>query len=444
MTFERVLKFGGAALADGPSVRRACRIVAEGAAAGPPVVVVSAHRGVTDLLETVALAAAAGRIEAAGVRIRHRSLFAQLGLPSELLDRFWRELLQLLAQVRERGSLGAAELDLALSFGERSSARVVARVLDGLGVPATPVDAWDLGFLTDSNHGRARPLEGIDAAIRAALEEVPGVPVVTGFLAKDRRGNLTTLGRNGSDVTASVIAEAIGARELEFWKAVGGILTADPALVPDARTLASVTYDEAAELAFHGARVLHPAAIAPAVRARAAVRVRDVHAPDDPGTAFTPAAVRAGPVSVASRAAVLRLELCVDAPERRGERAARLFDVLDACGVGHGLLSASGERICAFVEPGPGIPAALAELGPGARVVGDLATVALVGHGLGASRDLARRALDRLQDAGVTVQHAFLGARAASQAFVVAAADLERAVRALHDGVLVVPQHAGG
>jgi aspartate kinase len=448
MVLQRVLKFGGAALADGDAVRRACAIVAAQAGPGPTsprlVVVVSAHRGVTDLLETVARAAATtGSLEAHRVRVRHKSLLAQLGQPPELLDHYWRALLHLLEQVRGQGRLAAAELDLLLSFGERMSARVVARALSDAGVPATPVDAWDLGFVTDSNHGRARPLAGIERAIRAALADVPGVPVVTGFLAKDRAGNLTTLGRNGSDLTASVLADALGADEIQFWKTVGGILTADPELVPDARIIDRLTYDEAAELAFHGARILHPASVAPAVRARCAVRVCNVAEPDAPGTQFVRELRRAGPVAVASKRDQLSIELPIDVPERRGERTARFFEVLEGCGVTPGVVVTDGRRIGALVDAGPGVPAALSELGSEARLARGFGTFAIVGPGVGRDRALGLRALECLNGAGIEVLYAALGERAHSQAFVVHAAAHGAAVRVVHDTLLAPPARVG-
>ena len=229
---------GGRTLADGPSVRRACEIVAA-KGGDDPVLVVSAHEGVTDLLGArLTEAAAAGRREEAQVRIRHRSLLSQLGLDAELCDRYMFELGQLLDGIRERGAVRPSELDFALSFGERMSARIVARALMASGLAATPVDAWDLGLVTDSRFGGARPVEGTLRAISEAIHEVPGVAVVTGFLAKDRDGNLTTLGRNGSDLTAAILAEAVDADELVFWKSVPGIMTADPVLVPQPRVVA--------------------------------------------------------------------------------------------------------------------------------------------------------------------------------------------------------------
>ena len=244
-----VLKFGGAALADGGGIQRVGAILAS--RGGPrPVAVVSAAAGVTELLIQVAQAAAEGRSELERVRVRHRTLLSQCGLEQELLNRLLAELAAVLEGIRERRAISAAERDFVLSFGERMSTRVVAAALRAGGRNATPVDAFDLGLISDSNHGCARPLAGTSSAIRRALAEVPGIPVVTGFVAKDAAGNLTTLGRNGSDLSASLLADACGAREVQFWKVVGGVMSADPTLVPDARGIARLSYAQAAEYAF--------------------------------------------------------------------------------------------------------------------------------------------------------------------------------------------------
>lgn len=433
---RRVLKFGGAALADGPAVLRVVDIIAQHDGP-PPVVIVSAHDGVTDLLETIAYAAAQGSMEADRVRIRHRSLLAQLGLPSELLDRFWRELLHLLDHLHRQGFVRPEDLDLAWSFGERSSARIVAHVLRARGVPATPVDAWDLGFLTDSLHGQARPLDGVTDSIRDALEEIPGVAVVTGFLAKDAAGRLTTLGRNGSDLTASCVAEAISAPEIQFWKTVSGIMTADPRWVSEARLIPQLGYGEAAELAFHGARILHPAAVAPAVRARVAVTVRNVAQAAGAGTRLVAGGKRSGPVAVASREDLVHLECLVSAPEIRGQGAAELFAALEKRRLMPTILTSSGDAVGAFVPASSGIKELKAEWGPRLRVTENLASLALVGRGTGRDRKLGQRAHDLLEDAGIEVRYAAIGARARSQAFVVRQRDLQQALVLLHG--LVVP-----
>ena len=443
-----ILKFGGAALADAEGVRRVAGIIAARWQESPgedTVVVVSAHRGVTDLLGSAAWAASRGEVDPSGVRVRHRALLRQLDLPGDLLDRYWREWGHFLEGLAHAGPLSAAQLDLALSFGERLSARIVARVCADSGLPAVPVDAWDLGLVSDSRHGSARPLEGTSEALRRGLDGVDGIPIVTGFLAKDSRGNLTTLGRNGSDLTASLIASALGAREIQFWKTVAGIMTADPDLVPEARSLARVTYSEAAEFAFHGAQVLHPESIMPALRESTRVSVRDVRNPGAPGTLLTTSvdADRAGPVGVAARAQLLRVEVDVPSPHMRPERVAALFGALDKCGVAASLVDAEGGQISAFVESGPGVPAALDQLGDVAHVHGNLASVALIGHGVGEDLALGRGALEALDLAGIQVQRAFLGARRSSQAFAVAADDLVPAARALHGFALSHPRWAG-
>jgi aspartate kinase len=409
LAFEKVMKFGGAALADGPAVERVCAIVREHGG-DRPVVVVSAHQGVTSLLDATAREAAEGRVDGDRVRIRHRSLLRQLGLDAELLNRYFAEIASLLGELARRRRLLPEERDLILSYGERMSARVVAHALNRGGVAATPVDAFDLGLTTDSNHGAARPLPESRLALRAALLEVPGVPVVTGFLAKDRHGNLTTLGRNGSDLTAALVAEAVGAEGLELWKAVGGMMTADPAIVPGARVLERLSFEDAAALAQHGAEVLHPEAIAPAARAGIAVRFLDVRNPRGKGTLLEPGPAAPGPVGISSRRRLARVELPAPAHPRL-EAVACLSD---------------GDRVRAYY---PGVSAAEA----------GFALAAVVGRAPG-DPELARRILEILAKVGVRVLDAALGAERSTQLLVVAEEDLERAVCALHEALFAPAQ----
>jgi aspartate kinase len=435
MRFDRVLKFGGAALADGPGVQRACEIVRR-CGGEHPIVVVSAHQGVTNLLETVARSAADGHLEGDRVRIRHRGLLRQLGLDSELLDRYFTELFSLLSEIKQRGKLYDRERDLVLSFGERMSARIVAQSLKSAGLQGTPIDAFDLGLTTDSNHGRAQPLPESTSAVRRALGGVPGIPVVTGFLAKDKHGNLTTLGRNGSDLTAALIAEAVGAAELQLWKAVGGMMTADPSLVPEARVIERLGFQEAAEYAFHGAEVVHAAALAPVQRADIAVRILDVNDPDAPGTLLEAGSQREGPVGIAAKKQVMRLELELDAGEARGQRLADLFQLLARHRVEPILISSGAERVGVLVAPCDGLDAVLLDLGRGATLERDLALLAVIGKSAEYDADLSKQGLALLSNARVEVVEACLGTGPQSQSFLVRSADLERAACALHSGLL--------
>jgi len=387
-----------------------------------PIVVVSAHQGVTALLDSVAQAAARGEPDGERVRIRHRSLLRQLGLDADLLDRYFAELAALLGETARRRELLLGDRDLVLSYGERMSARIVAHALKRAGVRATPVDAFDLGLTTDSNHGAARPLLESRGPIRTALLQVPGVPVVTGFLAQDRHGNLTTLGRNGSDLTAALVAEAVGARELELWKAVGGI-------VPGARLVERLSFEDAAALATHGAEILHPHALAPALRGGLTVRIRDVREPRAEGTVLDPRSSEGsntrGPVGIAARRRLLCIHLA-DLAELAGAIArSGLEPVLCT-------IADAGARV--FLVPGPAVDGWLAEFAnSGRRAVlqRDLAFAAVVG-GASSEPSVPSRALDALSRAGIQVVEAVVGTERASQVFVVHGADLEGAVRELH------------
>jgi len=429
----RVLKFGGAALATGEGVQRACRIVLE--RGGPrPVVVVSAHAGVTELLAAAAAGAAGGGAPGAGgpgkglegIRIRHRTLLRQLELDGELLDRLLRELADVLAAIRSRAALGPAERDFVLSFGERMSSRIVARCLRRMGSEATPVDAFDLGLTSDSNHGRARPLPGVGRALRSALGGVPGVPVITGFLAVDRRGNLTTLGRNGSDLTASLVGEALGAAEVQYWKLVEAVMTADPELVPDARPLARLSWEEADELARFGARVLHPEAIGPARRAGIPVWLGSVRDPSGPGTRIEGEGLRAGTLALACRADLAEVEI----PDRAGEAAERLLEGLGGPAF-EGVASrrVEGGRRIAMPEDAA-LAAAQSSDGRELRVEAGLASAAAIGAGAG--RDRIGRAREILADAGIEARALPLRDPARSVLFLLPADRLAEGAARLH------------
>ncbi len=411
-TDRPVLKFGGAALVDGPGFRRAVEILAR-TSGSRPIVVVSAPGGVTSLLEEVALAAAAGRREGERVRIRLRTLLRQLGIESELLDRQLGQLFRVLDAVAARGELDPASRDFVLSIGERAAARVFARVLRDAGTDAAPIDSYDLGLLSDSNHGFARPVPGAGPRLRAALEGVPGIPVVTGFVAADRRGNLTTLGPNGSDWTAALIAEAVGAARVEFWKPVNGVYTADPAVIPEARRIPRLGYAQAAALSRAGAGVLHPDALLPLRRAHIPAVLRSFECPEAEGTTIG-RWDHPGPVGVAMRLGLYHWTLT-------GARAATWAELLRRRRV---------ESWAVEVRPdGTHVRAAAPAAVPDEvdACSGPFALVALVG----ADATLARRALEVLTGQGA-VRGAWIGSDRESQEFAVDESDGARLLRELH------------
>lgn len=435
-----VMKFGGAALADGPGIRRAGEILlARGGSR--PVAVVSAAQGVTELLLSVAAAAAEGRNEAERIRLRHRGLLSQCALDPELLNRLFHELFSVLENLRARRGVSLAERDFVLSFGERMSARIVAASLRASGHDATPVDAFDLGLISDSNHGRARPLDGYVQRIRRALAQVPGIPVVTGFVAKDPDGNLTTLGRNGSDLSASLLGEAAGAREVQFWKVVGGVMSADPRLVPNARSLDRLTYRQAAEYAFRGANVLHPSALAPLERAGIPARVLCTTAPRHSGTRIDSGDARdahEGAIGVTARRGIVHIVQPVGAQDDRASRVAAFLADIAALGVEPACWFAGPHEIEMFAPWSDELGSALAARSEPVRVEGGLALLALID----ARPDQARAAADALAEAAIASRLDLVRSGGPSALFAVSETDMTTALRAVHAAVFEAPAHS--
>jgi aspartate kinase len=298
----RVMKFGGTSVGDAACIRRAAEIVVAAALEGPVVVVVSAMGGVTNRLSEAAQAAAEGNAGTAGelaaaLRAQHQAAIEVLVSDNDKRAQLAEEIEQIIAAVTGlfRGTALLRELtprafDAILSTGERLSARLLAQALCQMGLKGVAVDATEL-IVTDNVSGRADPLmaqtrERATARLLPLLEEA-SLPVVTGFIGATAAGMLTTLGRGGSDYSATILGAALDAKEVIIWTDVEGVLTADPRLVPEARTLREISYNEAAELAYFGAKVLHPKTLRPVAEADIPVWIRNSFAPEQHGTKIT-------------------------------------------------------------------------------------------------------------------------------------------------------------
>jgi aspartate kinase len=191
--------------------------------------------------------------------------------------------------VRLIQELSPKSLDQLVSYGERCSVRIMAARLNQIGIPAQAFDAWDVGILTNSEFGDAKLLDDTDDAIRKAFSRIDDnvVAVVTGFIGHDPNGKITTLGRGGSDLTATALGSALSVDEIQVWKDVDGILSSDPRVVKNAVPVDAISYEEAAELAYFGAQVLHPIAMQPAMRYNVPVRVKNSYNPNAIGTVIS-------------------------------------------------------------------------------------------------------------------------------------------------------------
>jgi aspartate kinase len=291
-----VMKFGGSSVESEEAFARVAEIVCNHAES-PLVVVVSAMSGFTDALVGVIGQAINGAPEAAASSLelhlaRHAAVAASMSASEQqdLCSTFSesrKDLAKLLQIISEDGRSRSRLTDEVLSYGERLSSLLLAAMLRERGLVALQVDARRC-IITDGEHGRAAPL--LKQTIQASQAELGPlidasfVPVLGGFIGATEAGEPTTIGRGGSDWTASLVGAALGASEIQIWTDVPGVLTADPRLVPRARTIARLSYEEAAELAYFGAKVLHPNTIQPAIEGKIPVRICNSRAPDHAGT----------------------------------------------------------------------------------------------------------------------------------------------------------------
>jgi aspartate kinase len=252
------------------------------------------------LLAAAADALREGRVSIGEIETLHLTTIKELGLEGpgeEDIKPLLEELRNLLVGISLIKELTGRTRDYLVSFGERLSVRIAAAYFNSQGIKARALDSWDAGFISDSHFTAAEILEEAWTLIPQAiipLIEAGVAPVVTGFIARDGAGNITTLGRGGSDLSATVIAAACGAEEAQVWKDVDGILTADPRLVAGALPVETITYDEAAELAYFGAQVLHPRAMQPCSKTGTPVLVKNSYNPQAPGTRIVARTGKAG------------------------------------------------------------------------------------------------------------------------------------------------------
>ena len=262
-----VMKFGGTSLGNPEAVERAARHVVREEPA--PVVVASAVGGVTDLLLDAGDLARSGKDFGrvlGEIAERHRIIADAVGLDGTQLAEIEGDLEKLLQGVAALGELSPRVRDSLLSFGERSSVYLLAAAVSRLGRQARAFTSWELGLVTNGDHGRAESAPEAREEIGRAVESLPPgeVPIVTGYIGRSRGGEITTLGRGGSDLTASIFGAAVGAEEIQIWTDVPGILRADPKVVPEVEVVPELSFEEAAELAYFGAKVLHPRTTEPA------------------------------------------------------------------------------------------------------------------------------------------------------------------------------------
>jgi aspartate kinase len=456
-----VVKFGGTSVGAAPQIDQAARIV-YAMRELRPIVVVSAMGGVTDALLQAGEAAVSGQTRNREdrlweIRSRHdqaiNGLFKDRDVAVTVQDTertIWEEVQKVFTGVSLLREMSTRSRDLISSFGERLSVPIFARYLASLGVNSEPIDAREIiitnedsGFLLvnfDETRKRCQKL--------IAMAEAGTVPVVTGFICSTPEGITTTLGRGGSDYSASIIGSCVKATEIQIWTDVNGVMTADPRIVPDARVLERVSYKEAAEMSYFGAKVLHPQTIMPAVDENIPIRIKNTFAPDMPGTLIS-ADTPVHQYNVKTVASITGMTLV--SVEGRGMIgvpgvAGRVFTTTARHRISVLMFSqGSSEQHISLVinrRDGDQTVKALRREFEGEierrridriSLISEIAIIALVGEGIKGVPGVAARAFGVLGSAGINIMMIAQGSSELNLSIVVREQDAPRAVQLIHE-----------
>jgi aspartate kinase len=456
------MKFGGTSVGSAAAIEAVAAITREQRAGWDRVVVVvSAMSGVTDVLLQGAHTAAAGDhatypVIAQRLREKHAAVLAELPAPQDgaavraEVERLVDEFELLCHSVHVLGEASPRALDAIASLGERMSARVVAATLRARGIPAEAVDATEF-VITTADFGNAIPLqEQTQARTKARLGpllEAGVVPVVTGYIGATEGGATTTLGRGGSDYSAAIVGAALDADEVAIYTDVDGVMTTDPRLAPDAQVIPVLSYAEMSELAYFGAKVLHPRTIRPVVARRIPLRIRNTFNPAHQGTLVLS---EAPPGNRPVRAVSSIRNMSLITVEGRGMIgvpgvAARTFGAVASVGANVLMISqASSEQSICFVVLASAAPEVLRALEEGlsqelARrdidriwARDDVVIVTAVGAGMRETPGVASQVFSALAEQRINVIAIAQGSSECAISMVVKAADADAAVRAIH------------
>jgi aspartate kinase len=445
-----VMKFGGTSVEDAAAIGRTAAIVAGRAALGKqPVVVVSAMAKVTDQLLRAAAAAAQGdRVGALAIssrlRSRHRDTSAELIKdPSSSADliSFIDQKFDSLDEVL-RGLAAILELtprisDLIASYGERISSRIVAAAFCELGIDAAHVDAREI-VVTDSQFQKAVPKDAIIEK-RAQEKLLPltslgKVPVMGGFIASSEAGITTTLGRGGSDFTGALLGGALSAEAIEIWTDVDGIMTADPRICPDALRVKVISFEEAAELAYFGAKVLHPATILPAVKKNIPVLVLNSRNAACEGTRITSLAphCKSPFKSIAVKKRLSIIDVVASRMLMTHGYMKEIFSIFDNHRCAVDMVSTSEVSVSLTVDSNDNLPAIAADLSKLADVKyeGKKALICMVGEDIRGKNGMAAQVFTAIRH--INVRMISQGASEINMSFMIDEDDADEAVRSLH------------
>jgi len=466
-----VMKFGGAAVADGGKIKVVADLIKkfkeeeeeeeQGKERNEMVVVTSAIFKVTDILhESAARVAKEGNVEKAKEFVKELKKKHEVAASEAIGDEHVLNVVK--KEIRERvgemekaligisllGELTARSLDYIVSFGERLAAPILAGTLQSIGMDAVHLTGGDAGIITNEDYGNAQLMRGAEETIRARIMPLLDnnkIPVVSGYTGETKKGIITTLGRGGSDYTATIIGAAIDADEVWLWKETEGIMSADPKIVKDARKIPYISYVEAMELSYFGASVLHPRAIEPAMWKKTPIRVKNLFKPDGKGTLIgkepehTEKAAKA--ITLIENTSIINI--AGTGVRSISDLAARIFSVLATENVDIIMISqGSSERTISIVINGAHLERAInaiRSINAGGSVVrdftsnSDVCAMGVVGAGMPGTPGVAGKVFSALGNGGISVIMISQGSSEFNISFVVKKEDAYKAAQAIHD-----------
>jgi aspartate kinase len=451
-----IIKFGGTSVGDADRVANAIDIVAE-RQDRQPIVVVSALAGVTNDLVAASEAARESdidRVNAIIARVRQRHEDVAMRLVQQKFDFFESFIKQLDKQIEQihtilkgialLGEITPRARDKVTAIGEKLSSVLFAYSMMMRAVPGEHVDSEEV-VITDDRFGEASPLmdETRQAAQRVLLPLVERklIPVMGGFIGSTRDGATTTLGRGGSDYSAAIVGAAVGAEEIQIWTDVDGMMTCDPRLIPGAKVIDRISYVEAAELAWFGAKVLHPKTIAPAVAQKIPVRVLNTHNVVSPGTLVTEQGdeLDHGPRAIALKRNISVVQMTSSRMLGAHGFLARLFAVFEELAISVDLITTSEVSVSVTIDETHDLAELVEELQPIAdvEVLDGRCIIAIVGRHLMKDAEVGARIFHAMR--GLNMSMFSLGTSGLNLSIVVDDADADRAVRAVHRALFETP-----
>ncbi|PIN24221.1 Aspartate kinase [Handroanthus impetiginosus] len=452
-----VMKFGGSSVASAERMREVAELILSFPEERPVIVLSAMGKTTNNLLLAGEKAVSCGVSnvshleELAFIKDLHLRTVGELGVERSVISKHLFELEQLLNGIAMMKEMTPRTKDYLVSFGECMSTRIFAAYLNKIGVKARQYDAFEIGFITTDDFTNADILEATYPAVAKRLcgdwISDPAIPIVTGFLGKGWKScAVTTLGRGGSDLTATTIGKALGLTEIQVWKDVDGVLTCDPNINPRAEPVPYLTFDEAAELAYFGAQVLHPQSMRPAREGDIPVRVKNSYNPKAPGTLITRARDMSEAVltSIVLKRNVTMLDIVSTRMLGQFGFLAKVFAIFEDLGISVDVVATSEVSISLTLDPSKLWSRELiqqaSELDHMVEELEKIAVVnllqnrsiiSLIGN-VQRSSLILEKAFHVLRTRGVNVQMISQGASKVNISLIVNDSEAEESVRALH------------